>query len=251
MLGAQDGGREVNLTRLGRNFCQHLGGRIGQSLPDHVQAAFAEVVVDINHRNAFELGLVADVARHFWHGRRLREAGAENIRIALLGDAGRFTAGEVGHFGAARLGHADHDGTGKHGAKNRKNVVVNGFLRQAFGNAGVALGVGGGGLDFFAENAAGGVDLLDGQLNAVFEVGARGGAAAGQLDDVGDLDHVLRKTGAGSKRDGAGSYQFESESFLHGCLLWGLKINALERGRAWRRRAGSPPPSLRGTNACE
>src|SRR5206468_6922871 len=98
---------------------------------------------------------------------------------------------EVGHLGTARLGHADNDGARKYRAKDGKHVVIDGFLCQALGDAGVALGVGGDGLDFFAENAARGVDFLDGQLDAVLEIGAGRGGAVGELGNGGNLDDVL------------------------------------------------------------
>jgi hypothetical protein len=60
-----------------------------------------------------------------------------------------------------------------------------------------------GGFNHFAEDAAGGIDLLDRQLDAVLEVGAGGGTRAGQLDDVGDFDGLgLRQRGAGQCGDG-------------------------------------------------
>ena len=68
-------------------------------------------------------------------------------------------------------------------AESQKAQVPNftggdGLLRQALGHAGVGRGVGGRGLDFLAQNAASGVDFFDRQLDAVPEIGARGGAGA-------------------------------------------------------------------------
>jgi hypothetical protein len=65
-----------------------------------VAAAFAEVVVDVDHCHRLGLQVVGDVARHLGHRRVLREAGAEDIRVALLGDRRGLAAGEVGDLGA-------------------------------------------------------------------------------------------------------------------------------------------------------
>jgi hypothetical protein len=48
-------------------------------------------------------------------------------------------------------------------------------------------------LDLLAEDAPLGVDVGDGEVDAVFPVGARGRARARELDDVDQLDLVLRQ----------------------------------------------------------
>ena len=65
------------------------------------------------------------------------------------------------------------------------------FLRQAFGNARVALGVAGGGFNLATQYPALRVDFLHRQLHAVFEVGTGSRAATGEFDDVGNLDGLL------------------------------------------------------------
>ena len=68
------------------------------------------------------------------------------------------------------------------------SLVVDRLGGERLGDGGVGLRVGVLQHDLAAENAAGSVDLLGGELDAVLEVGARGGAGARQLDHVEDLD---------------------------------------------------------------
>ena len=213
VLGAQHSGRPVHLAGFGGDFSGDLGGAAVQRLLDRVQAAFAEVVVHVHDRQV--LGLGDDVLRHLRHRRFLGEAGAEHERVALLGDGGGLTTGPVGHLGAAAFGHADHDGAREHRAEDGKHLVVHCFLRQALGHAGVGLGVVAHRLDLLAQDAASGVDFLDRQLHAVLEVGARCGATARQLHDIGDLDAALGSGGTTEGQGGAGGQQLEGESLLH------------------------------------
>jgi hypothetical protein len=110
-------------------------------------------------------------------------------------------------------------------------------LRQALGHARIGLGVGGGGLDLLAQNAAGGIDFLDGQFDTVLEVGPGRGAAARKLDDVGDLDRVLAKTCASGGQQGTGCQQLEGVSFLHEVSPW---IAGWVKGNQGYRRLPCP-----------
>jgi hypothetical protein len=67
--------------------------------------------------------------------------------------------------------------------------------RQRLGDARVGLGVVERWLELLAEDAAGGVDLLDREVDAVLEVGARGGTRPRQLLDHGDLDLRVSRRG--------------------------------------------------------
>ena len=146
------------------------------------------------------LSAVLDVARQLRHGGGLRERRAEDVRVALLRDVGRLAAGEVGDFGFLGFGHADDDRAGEHRSHDDVRAVVDGLLRQRLRDARIGLRVERLQVDLASEDAAGRVDLLDRQLDAVVEVGAGGGAAAGQFDDVDDLDRAgLRGDG---KRNG-------------------------------------------------
>ena len=72
--------------------------------------------------------------------------------------------------------------------------------------------------DLLAEDAAGGVDVLDGLLGAVLELRAEGGAAAG--DRAGDAELDLGRGGAGAdQRRGDAQRQTERRiRFIHECL---------------------------------
>ena len=67
-------------------------------------------------------------------------------------------------------------------------MLVERLLDLGARDAGIGLRVGVRDLDRAAENAAFGVDLGDGEIDAVLEVRADGRAAARQLADIGDLD---------------------------------------------------------------
>ena len=151
----------------------------------------------------------------------MTEGGAEHIGIALLGDGGRFTTGEVGDLTALALGHRDHDGAGIDRAKNGEHIVVHGFLGQTLGHARVGLGVFRGEGDSLAQNATGGIDFLDGQFHAILEQGTCRGAGTRHFNDVGNLDAVLGLSQAGRDSQGAHSGEFQSKTFLHKCLLKG------------------------------
>ena len=226
LLGLQHRRREVDLALVGGNLGHHLGVAVGQQLLDGGLPALAEVVVHVDHRQL--LRLAVDVARQLGEGHALPEGRAEHIGVALGGDGGCLAAGEIGHLGAAALGHADHDGAREHRAEDGEGVLVDGLLRQALGHARVALRVFGGVDNLAAQDTASGIDLLDGHLHPVLEHGARGGARAGQLDDVGDAD-VLRLGQAGHRgqrgRQRKAAEGSGTGGLGHGCLLWWAQVN--------------------------
>ena len=162
----------------------------------------------------------------------MAESGAKHPGVALLGDGRGLAAGEVGGFAALALGHGDHDGAREHRAKNGKHIVVHGFLRQALGHAGVALGVFGGVADLASHDATGGIDLFDGQLNAVFEHHPGGGARARHLHDVGELDVLGLRSGGGQCQQ-RGQSQVKGLAWFHhhlqGWWHWGRGSKVFSR----------------------
>ena len=179
---------------IGGNFVHDFGTRARQRLLDHVQAAFAEVVVDIDDRQVFHLGLIADVATNLGHGRGLGEAGAEDVGVALHRDRSAFAARPVRDLGFLAFFHAHEDRAGEHRAKNSECFVINGFFGQRQGHAGVGGGVVDRELKLLAHDAASGIDFFNSQLHAVFEVRARSSACTGEFNDGGKFDGILSKT---------------------------------------------------------
>ena len=95
-----------------------------------------------------------------------------------------------------RLGHADDDRAGEHRPHHDIGAVVDRLLRERLGDLRIRLRVAARVVDLAAQDAAGGVDLLDRELDAVVEVGAGRRAGARQLDESGDLDRLLREAPA-------------------------------------------------------
>ena len=245
LLGLEHRRREVDLAGVGRDVGRDLQPRRRGGLRERIAPALAEVVVDEDHRDRLRLQIGRDVARDLRHRGRLREAGAKDERVALLGDRRRLAAGEVGDLGALGLGHADHDRARERRADYREHVVVDGLLREALGDAGVRLRVGHQRLDLLAEDAAGGVDLLHRELDAVLRVGAGGRAGARQLLQHGDLDR-LRVRGRGQRDAGKSECGRDELACLHACLhgSWVTrKISAAAAEHA--RRTGRPVPNAR------
>ena len=191
LLRLEDRGREVDLAGIGRDVGADLDALGLERLDDHVAAALAEVVVDPHHVDGPRLEAVLDVARDLRHRRGLREGRAEDVGIALLRDRGGLAPREVRNLGAPRLLHAHEDRAGEHRAHHDVGAVVDGLLGERLGDAGIRLRVARRVLDLPAEDAACGVDLLDGELRAVVEVRAGRGAGAGKLDQSDDLDRGL------------------------------------------------------------
>jgi len=236
LLRLQDRRAEVDLARIGRDVRADLDPFGLERLHDHVAAALPEVVVDPHDVDGLRLDAVLDVACDLGHRGGLRERRAEDIRVALLGDRGRFPAGEVRHLGALRLGHAHQDGAGEHRPHHHVGTVVDRLLRERLGDARVRLRVARRVLDLAAQDAALGVDLLDRELHAVVEVGAGRGTGAGQLDEPHDLDRGLRERRPDREREPEG--RDKSGGAFHGVLLrWGaLPGTARAAGRPRRLR---------------
>jgi hypothetical protein len=103
------------------------------------------------------------------------------------------------------------------GPNTAKAPSSHGLGCQALGHAGLGLRVGHAVLDLLAEDAAGGVDLLDGQLDAVLEVWCRRWRRRRRARiQAGDLDRVLgvdgRAAGGKGQRQGGAA----GEGRLHG-----------------------------------
>jgi hypothetical protein len=94
------------------------------------------------------------------------------------------------------------------------------FCASAFATPGVRLRVARRVLDLPAEDAAGRVDLLDGELHAVVEVRARRCAGAGQLDQADDLDRLLCDDRGHRERDG--ERRADAGDAFHRSLLRGV-----------------------------
>ena len=221
LLGLQHRRREVELAGVGGDVGHHLHAQLAQRLHHHVAAALAEVVVDVDHRHRLRLQVVRHVARDLRHRGGLAEARAIHVGVALGRDGGGFRAGEVRDLRAPRLVRADDHRAREAGAEHREHVVVDRLLRQALRDARVALRVGVRHIDLLAEDAAGGVDLADGEVHAVLEVGADGGAGAGQLLQARDPDRALRcgqAGGEGERRARNGGDAMAAEE-VHACLL--------------------------------
>src|SRR4029077_18835045 len=103
--------------------------------------------------------------------------------IALLGDYRCFPAGEIRYLRTTRLAHADDHRPRVDWAKDDIRAFVDGFLAHRFCDGRIGLGVGRNVVDLAAEDAAGSIDLLDRELDAVVEIVARRGAGPGQLHD--------------------------------------------------------------------
>ncbi|OIQ66966.1 hypothetical protein GALL_514630 [mine drainage metagenome] len=55
LLGLEHGRREIDLATVGGDFADNLGAGLGQGFLDHVQPAFAEVIVHVNQGHRLEL----------------------------------------------------------------------------------------------------------------------------------------------------------------------------------------------------
>ena len=95
---------------------------------------------------------------------------------------------KFGTSARSRLGHADEDRAGEHRPHHDVGVLVDRLLRERLGDLRLRLRVAARVLDLAAEDAARGVDLLDRELHALVEIGARRRAAARQLDQPEHLD---------------------------------------------------------------
>ena len=94
-------------------------------------------------------------------------------------------------------------------------------------------------LDLLADDAAGGVDVLDGLLGAVLELRAEGGVRAGDRAGDADLDLRLRRAG---ERDGRGRAQRRSTAIFF------MRLTPLDDSDGRRdpaRDGGMRPPSRR------
>ena len=183
-----------------------------------VAAALAEIVVDPDDRDRLGLHVFGHVFGDLRHGRLLAERGAEQELVAHLGELGRFAAHDLGDAGFGGERRGDLDRTGIAGAEQHVGIGVERLLHLGARDAGVGLRVGVGDDDLVAENAAGGVDLLDREVDAVLPVRADRRAAAGQFRHVGDLDVLgVTRNGEDERREApspAAAIAFMSSSSL-------------------------------------
>ncbi len=189
-----DVGGEVDLAGFRRDVGDdgdvallHLGD-------EEIAAALAEVVVDPHHRDLLRLDAVAHVVGDLGHRELLAERGAEDVSVAALGDGGGFGAGDLGDLGLLGELHGHQHRAGEHRPEYHVGVVVDHLLDLHARNAGVALGVDMRHIEFLAENAALGVDFLDGERDAITPIRSGHRAGAGQFDDIGNIDARLRRT---------------------------------------------------------
>ncbi len=182
--------RKIHLPGIGRDIRQHLDAEGLDRLREDIAAALAEVVVDPDHRHGPRLHRVADIARHLRHGGGLGERGAKNVGVALLRDRRGFAAGEIRDLRAPRLRHAHQDRTGEHRSHHDVSALVDRPHRERFRHLRLRLRVARSVFDLAAKDAAGGVDLLHRQLDAVIEVGAGRRAGARELHQAVDFHRL-------------------------------------------------------------
>ena len=198
-------------------------------------------------RDLLALEGLGDVGRRDFTLLVVAPAGAERVPEALLGEL---------HVGGSRgdLKHpvlvVDGRGRDRDAGVEVADHVFHAVADELVGDRDALLGIGNvvAGLerDLVAEDAALRVEVIDGLLGALLELGAEGGVGAG--DRPGDAELEVRRVGGGrSAGEGEARRQHEtrqsgrSES-LHVCYL-----PALGSGRAGRRGRGgfdaNVPPS--------
>ena len=169
-------------------------------LHEIVVAALAEIIVDPDHRDILHLELVMQIVGDLRHRELLAEGGSEHPGIALRRDVGGLGADDLRDLGLLGQRHVDLDRAGIDRPEHHIGILVQNLLHLRARDTGIALGVEMLGLDLSAQNAAGGVDLVDRKRDAVAPIGAGDGAGAGELDHVGDVDGALRAGRARRKR---------------------------------------------------
>jgi len=200
--------------------------------PDSV---LAQVVVHPHDHHRLGLQAVADVIGDLGHAHLLPERGAEDVRVAHLGNVGRLGARELRHLGLLGEDHVHFHRTGEHRPEDHVGVAVDRLLHLGARDAGVALRVRLRRGYLAPEDAALRVDLVDREDRTVAEVGAGHRPRAGQLDDDGHVDRLLRVRRAGGHAEGCGK-GCDSNSLVHGLLLLtvGLRDESLPViSRSW------------------
>ena len=120
---------------------------------------------------------------------------------------------------AADLLHARGHHARVHRSHDRVGVNLRRLVQRGLDNLGLGLGVERDDLDAMAENAARGVDFLEGELHAIVEIVAGDRAVAGELDRVHDQGRkrLLRRSRAGTGQDQSEEQQASEHS--HGASL--------------------------------
>ena len=108
--------------------------------------------------------------------------------LPACGQFGGFAAHDLRDAGFGGQRRGDLHRAGIAGPEQHIGLGVERLLNLRAGDAGIGLRVRVGDFQLAAEHAALGIDLLDGEIDAVLPVGADGGAAAGQFGDIGKLD---------------------------------------------------------------
>jgi hypothetical protein len=121
------------------------------------------------------------------HADLLAERGAEHVRVAERDQVGRLAADELRHFGLLDDLQRDLDVAREHRAEDRVRLAVDRLLHLRAGDAGIGLRVVEREIELLLEHSAAGVDLLDGEDDAIAEVSARYRQLSGDLADVGQL----------------------------------------------------------------
>jgi len=186
-------GGEIGLAGLRGNVRRDFDVACGHFLDEGIAPALAEIVVHPKHGDGLRLDAVANVVGDFRHAELLAERGAEDVRVALLGDCRSLAADDLRNLRLLGQRHIHQHGTGEHRPQNNVRIVVEHFLDLGAGDACVALGIQERRIDLAAKDSTLGVDLVDRQQHAVAEVGAGDSASAGQFEDGGDVDGRLGK----------------------------------------------------------
>ena len=134
-----------------------------------------------------------DIFGDLRHRGLLAERGAEQELVAGPRQFRGFAAHDLGDAGFGRQRGRDLDRSRIAGTEQDVRFAIQRLLNLRARDAGVRLRIGVGDFDLVAENAALGIDLLDREIDAVFPVGADGGAAAREFGDVGELDSARRR----------------------------------------------------------
>ena len=199
---------QVRLSALVLDLLHHFHAVVGGKDVGGVDELLADVGVVGEDGDGFDflagdLGGVPQVVEHAADVDGVHGAHPEEVVIAFLGQV--VHGGNGGHHGdAVLLADLSGDvGQGGHVAAQQGIALVDGdqLLSHGLGLLGVALVVALDDLQHLAVDAAGGVDLLHGELDAADDVVADGRLVAGVGVHGADLDGVAVGQGCGGKQD--------------------------------------------------
>ena len=192
-------GREVGLL--------HLGGDVGhqglvpilEELHEHVPAALAERVVDVDQRDLLGLEVVGDPLDQLGEPDLLAEGRQEDVRVALGDDEHRLGAADLRDARLAGELHVGHRGGAVHRAHDGERALVDGPADHRHRRRRIGLGVHDERLEGLSEDAALLVDLLRAEDDAVPHRPRRR-AATGDLGHDGELDGAWPGAGSADAR---------------------------------------------------